>query len=68
MLYNILHIWFLNIGSRFALMECKAILFYLLSSLTFEISEKTQIPLKLAKSGFNVKAEKGFYIHFKPRF
>lgn len=55
------------IGSRFALMECKAVLFYLLSAFTFEVSEKTQIPLRLAKEQFRIVAEKGFWIHLKPR-
>lgn len=56
------------IGLRFAIMECKTVLFKLLSKFTFEISEKTQNPLKLAKSGFAFKAEKGFWIILKPRF
>lgn len=55
------------IGSRFALMECKTVLFYLLSAFTFEVSEKTQIPLRLAKEQFRIVAENGFWIHLKPR-
>lgn len=54
------------IGSRFALMETKALIFYLLKSFTLEVSEKTQIPLRLS-TGFKVTAEKGFWIHLKPR-
>uniref|UniRef100_A0A1L8E4C9 Putative cytochrome n=1 Tax=Nyssomyia neivai TaxID=330878 RepID=A0A1L8E4C9_9DIPT len=55
------------IGSRFALMETKAIIYYILTKFTFEVSEKTQIPLKLAKSGFAIKAENGFWVNLKPR-
>uniref|UniRef100_A0A1L8E3Z9 Putative cytochrome n=1 Tax=Nyssomyia neivai TaxID=330878 RepID=A0A1L8E3Z9_9DIPT len=55
------------IGSRFALMETKAIIYYILTKFTFEVSSKTQIPLKLAKSGFTLKAEKGFWVDLKPR-
>lgn len=55
------------IGSRFALMETKAILYSLLSAFTFEVSEKTQIPLRLQKAGFANRAEKGFWVDLKPR-
>ncbi|XP_059612328.1 cytochrome P450 9e2-like [Phlebotomus argentipes] len=55
------------IGSRFALMETKAIIYYILTKFTFEVSEKTQIPLKLAKTGFALKPEKGFWVNLKPR-
>ncbi|XP_055693821.1 probable cytochrome P450 9f2 [Lutzomyia longipalpis] len=55
------------IGSRFALMEIKAILYYLLTKFTFEASEKTQIPIKMAKLQFFVNVEKGFWINLKPR-
>lgn len=55
------------IASRFALMESKAMLYSLLSAFTFEVSEKTQIPLQLQKGKFSVRAEKGFWVHMKPR-
>jgi cytochrome P450 family 9 len=55
------------IGSRFALMEAKAILFHLLTRFSFEVSVRTQIPLKYSKSGFSVRPEKGFWIALKPR-
>ncbi|GAB0096688.1 Cytochrome P450 [Sergentomyia squamirostris] len=55
------------IGSRFALMETKAIIYYILTKFTFEVSEKTQIPLKLKNGGFSVKPEKGFWLDLKPR-
>ncbi|XP_059611831.1 uncharacterized protein LOC132258517 [Phlebotomus argentipes] len=55
------------IGSRFALMETKAIIYYILTKFTFEVSKKTQIPLKLAKAGFAMKPENGFWVNLKPR-
>ncbi|CAD7083918.1 unnamed protein product [Hermetia illucens] len=55
------------IGSRFALMESKAIIFHLLSQFTIEASPKTCTPLKLAKSGFQLQPEGGFWLNFKPR-
>lgn len=50
------------IANRFALMETKSILYYLLSDFTFRKGEKTQIPLELDKSGFQVKAKGGCWI------
>ncbi|CAO1441593.1 unnamed protein product [Diamesa hyperborea] len=55
------------IGSRFALMELKTVLFYLLLNFTFDITEKTQIPLKLEKLPFGLKAEKGIWMALTPR-
>ncbi|XP_026474277.1 cytochrome P450 9e2-like [Ctenocephalides felis] len=55
------------IGSRFALMEAKALLFFILSSFTIEPCAKTQIPIKLSAQSGNVTAEKGFWVYFRPR-
>ncbi|XP_037910857.1 probable cytochrome P450 9f2 isoform X5 [Hermetia illucens] len=55
------------IGSRFALMETKAIIFYLLSEFTFEASPRSCIPISLDKTGFQLKPEGGFWMSFKPR-
>lgn len=55
------------IGSRFALMETKAILYSLLSAFTFEVCAKTQVPLRLLKGGFTIRGEKGFWVHLKRR-
>ncbi|XP_049294622.1 probable cytochrome P450 9f2 isoform X1 [Anopheles funestus] len=55
------------IGSRFALMEVKSVIFYLLKNFTFERSDKTQVPLKLKHSPAVLAAEKGIWIRFKPR-
>lgn len=55
------------IGSRFALMECKAILFYLLTNFTFEVADTSMVPLVLAANGFQLAPKNGFNIHLKPR-
>ncbi|XP_031628377.1 cytochrome P450 9e2-like [Contarinia nasturtii] len=55
------------IGSRFALMEIKALFFYLLLNFTIQPYEKTQIPLKIAKSAVGWVTEKGIHVEFKPR-
>ncbi|KAG4075135.1 hypothetical protein HA402_006152 [Bradysia odoriphaga] len=54
------------IGSRFALMEAKAVIFYLLLNFKFESNIQTQIPLKLKKAPFLV-SEKGVNIQLKLR-
>lgn len=48
-------------------MEVKAILYYLLLNFSFEVNEKTEIPVKLKKSPFNLGTENGMHIQFKPR-
>ncbi|XP_062563384.1 probable cytochrome P450 9f2 [Armigeres subalbatus] len=55
------------IGSRLALMEVKVIVYNLLKDFSIEASEKTQIPLKMAKNFFALQAEKGVWLEFKPR-
>lgn len=54
------------IGSRFALMELKAILYYLLLNFSFEPNRDTQIPLKMKKRPF-VIVENGVNLELKPR-
>jgi cytochrome P450 family 9 len=54
-------------GSRFALMEVKTVVYHLLLNFSFEKTEKTQIPLKLAKGGLSLKTEKGVWLELKPR-
>ncbi|XP_037029354.1 cytochrome P450 9e2-like [Bradysia coprophila] len=53
------------IGSRFALMEIKVILYTLLLNFTFEANEKTQIPIKLRK--IELAAKHGVHLELKPR-
>lgn len=55
------------VGSRFALMEMKAIVYYLLLNFSFEVHEKTQIPLKLQKSPSRLVSEKGIWVGLKLR-
>lgn len=60
-------IFLLRPGSRFALMEAKAVIFYLLLNFTFEPNDRTQIPLKLSKSLFSLTAENGVNVQLKLR-
>ncbi len=55
------------IGSRFALMELKTILYHLLSDFKFEACEKTEIPLKFSKVPLAVKPANGIWLNLKPR-
>lgn len=55
------------IGSRFALMEIKALFFYLLLNFSIETYEKTQIPIQIAKSAANWITEEGIHLELKPR-
>lgn len=58
---------FVILGSRFALMQIKAILYNLLLNFSFEANEKTEIPLKLKKSPFSLNPENGMFLELKPR-
>lgn len=55
------------LGSRFALMELKAVVYYLLLNFELTPNHKTQIPIKIAKSPFGIRAEKGVELHLKLR-
>lgn len=55
------------IGSRFALMEIKTIIYYLLLTFDFEVTSKTQIPIKLSSNPTQLQTEKGVWVGFKPR-
>ncbi|XP_055297251.1 probable cytochrome P450 9f2 [Sitodiplosis mosellana] len=55
------------IGSRFALMEVKALFFYLVLNFNIQPYEKTQIPVQIAKSAANWITERGIHVEFKPR-
>ncbi|XP_059607669.1 probable cytochrome P450 9f2 [Phlebotomus argentipes] len=54
------------VGSRFALMEVKAFLFYLILNFKIEPNEKTQIPLKLTTNSA-MASEKGIWVQLTPR-
>uniref|UniRef100_A0A182JFK0 Uncharacterized protein n=1 Tax=Anopheles atroparvus TaxID=41427 RepID=A0A182JFK0_ANOAO len=55
------------IGSRFALMETKVVLYYLLLNFRILPCAKTQIPLKLKKSSTQFATEKGVWVEFQSR-
>ncbi|GAB0096684.1 hypothetical protein DMENIID0001_122270 [Sergentomyia squamirostris] len=55
------------VGSRFALMELKALIYFMVLNFSLEVTEKTQIPLKLANSFGALSSEKGIYFKLRPR-
>lgn len=55
------------LGNRFALLEVKAFLYYLLRDYRLEASAKTCIPLELDTSNVQMKPKTGFWIQLKPR-
>ncbi|KAL6425688.1 hypothetical protein ACFW04_009650 [Cataglyphis niger] len=55
------------IGNRFALLETKVLLFHLLARCDLKPCEKTSMPLKIAKDGFNMRPEGGFWLTVSPR-
>ncbi|XP_011705743.1 PREDICTED: cytochrome P450 9e2-like [Wasmannia auropunctata] len=55
------------IGNRFALLETKALLFHLLARCELKTCEKTPLPLKIDKGGFNLMPKGGFWLHVEPR-
>ncbi|XP_065167280.1 cytochrome P450 9e2-like [Atheta coriaria] len=55
------------IGSRFALMECKTLVFHILRNFELTVIAKTTIPMKLAKQQFNPAIEGGFWVGYKRR-
>nr|WIT94147.1 cytochrome P450 monooxygenase CYP9AN7 [Euwallacea interjectus] len=51
------------LGSRFALLEVKTVLFHLLSKFKLVVIEKTQVPLKLSKKFvINIRPEAGLWL------
>ncbi|XP_011172781.1 cytochrome P450 9e2 [Solenopsis invicta] len=55
------------IGNRFALLETKVLLFQLLARCDLNPCEKTPIPIKIAKDGFILRPEGGFWLNVTPR-
>lgn len=55
------------IGNRFALLETKALLFYLFASCNLKPCSKTVVPLVLTKKMFVMAPEHGFWIKFESR-
>lgn len=55
------------IGSRMALMQTKCFLYYLLAYFVVEVSERTDVPIKLDKRSFSFDAVNGFWFNLCPR-
>ncbi|XP_011700273.1 PREDICTED: cytochrome P450 9e2-like [Wasmannia auropunctata] len=55
------------IGNRFALMESKIMLFYLLWRCDLEPDVKTTIPMVFTKKTFSMTPEEGFWLKFRAR-
>lgn len=56
------------IGSRFALLEVKALFTHLLLNFDIVVVEKTQVPLQLTRKRFALAPEGGFWLGLKPRY
>ncbi|XP_049798880.1 cytochrome P450 9e2-like isoform X2 [Schistocerca nitens] len=54
-------------ANRFALMEAKVLLIYLLSQFTIEPSDRTPSPLKFTATGFSLMVDGGLWLSIKPR-
>lgn len=55
------------IGSRFALMQAKAILYHFVMNFEVEKCDQTEVPLQLKKSSGSVEAANGFWVNIKSR-
>lgn len=55
------------IGSRFALLEAKALFFHILTHFKIVKVEETQNPLKLDTQGFILTAKDGFWLGLEKR-
>ncbi|XP_076179536.1 cytochrome P450 9e2-like [Ptiloglossa arizonensis] len=55
------------IGNRFAIMEVKIAIFYLLLRCDVEPCSKTQHPIRFSKKTFVLSADNGFWLSFKAR-
>ncbi|XP_021918295.1 cytochrome P450 9e2-like [Zootermopsis nevadensis] len=55
------------IGNRFALMETKLALVFLLSRFNLVLVAKTPVPIKIVQKGFNMSIEGGFWLGLEKR-
>lgn len=53
------------IANRFALMEIKTVLYYLLNSYSIRMCSKSHVPMEL-KSGFQLQSKHGFWVKLMP--
>lgn len=56
-----------SIGSRFALLEAKAVIYYLIRDFRIEVSKKSTVPMKLSANGFQLEPKNGFWLKLVPR-
>lgn len=54
------------IGSRFAILEAKALLYHLLLNFEIVSTAKTQIPLRLSKDSLRHRPDGGIWLGLKP--
>ncbi|XP_023721087.1 cytochrome P450 9e2 isoform X3 [Cryptotermes secundus] len=55
------------IGNRFALMETKLALVYLLSQFTLKVVSRTPVPIRIVQKGFNMSIDGGFWFGLEKR-
>lgn len=55
------------IGSRFALMEIKTVIYYLLLNFDFDVAKNTNIPIKLTNNPTQLQVDGGVWVKFTPR-
>lgn len=56
------------IGTRFALMEIKAIFYYILKDFIFEVCERTDMEFKYGRRYFRMLPDKGIWLRLKSRY
>ena len=54
-------------GSRFALLETKVLIYYLVRDFQLGAAKKSCVPLKLTPKGFQLMPENGFWLKFTAR-
>ncbi|XP_037811692.1 probable cytochrome P450 9f2 [Lucilia sericata] len=55
------------IGSRFALLETKVLIYYIVRDFHIKAAEKSCIPMKLSPNGFQLIPKEGFWLKFAAR-
>lgn len=55
------------IGNRFALMEVKIMIYFLLKKFRFDVSSKTEIPMTLVSSPFGIQPRNGLHVKLVSR-
>ncbi|CAK9821353.1 Cytochrome P450 9e2 [Anthophora retusa] len=55
------------IGSRFALIQAKLVLFHILARCELKVSWRTRVPMELKKTGVFLNSANGFWLQISPR-